>query len=177
MHVGIAYLRWRGKRSRHSRRMRTRNFTYLARGPCDVILTILCCRTNVACCWNNHDNGGSNHVFLQNFKIFYLKFHTKNAKLHIAYILVALPTNLCGVASVSLQWRHNEPDGVSNHQPRNCLLNRLYRHRSKKTSKLRVTGLCEGNSPVIGEFPAQRASNAENVSIWWRHHVKTGATR
>ena len=33
MHVGIAHLRWRGKRSRHSRRMRTRNFTYLARGP------------------------------------------------------------------------------------------------------------------------------------------------
>ena len=41
----------------------------------------------------------------------------------------------------------------------------------KKTSKLRVTGLCAGNSPVIGEFHAQRASNAENVSIWWRHHV------
>ena len=45
------------------------------------------------------------------------------------------------------------------------------RRRSKKTSKLRVTGLCEGNSSVIGEFPAQRASNAENVSIWWRHHI------
>ena len=44
------------------------------------------------------------------------------------------------------------------------------RRRSKKTSKLRVTGLCEGNSPVTGEFPAQRASNAENVSVWWRHH-------
>ena len=42
---------------------------------------------------------------------------------------------------------------------------------SKKTSKLRVTGLCVGNSPVTGEFPAQMASNAENVSIWWRHHV------
>ena len=42
--------------------------------------------------------------------------------------------------------------------------------RSKKTLKLRVTGLCVGNSPVTGEFPAQRASNAENVSIWWRHH-------
>ena len=40
----------------------------------------------------------------------------------------------------------------------------------RKTSKLRVTGLCEGNSPVTGEFPAQRASYAENVSIWWRHH-------
>ena len=42
--------------------------------------------------------------------------------------------------------------------------------RPKKTPKLCVTGLCEGNSPVTSEFPAQRASNAENVSIWWRHH-------
>ena len=48
----------------------------------------------------------------------------------------------------SLQWRHNERDGVSNHQPRYCLLKRLFRRRSKKTSKLRVTGLCEGNYPV-----------------------------
>ena len=38
-----------------------------------------------------------------------------------------------------------------------------------------VTGLCEGNSPVTGEFPVQRASNAENVSIWWRHHDITSA--
>ena len=52
-----------------------------------------------------------------------------------------------------------------------CLLNRLFRRRSKKTSKLRVTGLCAGNLPVTSEFPAQMASNAENVSIWWRHHV------
>ena len=44
------------------------------------------------------------------------------------------------------------------------------RRRLKKTSKLRVTGLCEGNSPGTGEFPAQMASNTENVSIWWRHH-------
>ena len=72
--------------------------------------------------------------------------------------------------SFTLQWRHNERDGVSNHQPHHCLLNRLFRHRSKKTPKLRVTGLCVGNSPVTGEFPAQRASNAENVSIWWRNH-------
>ena len=47
---------------------------------------------------------------------------------------------------------------------------RLFRRRSKKTSKLRVTGLCMGNSPGTGEFPAQMASNAENISIWWRHH-------
>ena len=72
--------------------------------------------------------------------------------------------------SYPLQWHHNERDCVSNHQPRDYLRNRLFRHRSKKTSNLRVTGLCEENSPVTGEFPAQRASNAENVSIWWRHH-------
>ena len=51
----------------------------------------------------------------------------------------------------SLQWRRNEHDGVSNHQPHDCLLNCLFRHRSKKTSKLPITGLCEGNSPVTGK--------------------------
>ena len=71
----------------------------------------------------------------------------------------------------SLQWRHNDHDGVPNHHRLDCLLNRLLRRRSKKTSKLRVTGLCEGNSPVAGEFPAQSSSSAENVSIWWRYHV------
>ena len=28
-----------------------------------------------------------------------------------------------------LQWRHTGPDGVSNHQPYDCLLNRLFRRR------------------------------------------------
>ena len=51
-------------------------------------------------------------------------------------------------AKCSLQWSHNGCDGVSNHQPHHCLLNRLFRRRSKKTPKLRVTGLCAGNSPV-----------------------------
>ena len=59
---------------------------------------------------------------------------------------------------------------VSDHQPHDCFLNGLFRRRSKKTSKLRVTGFGAGNSPVTDEFSAQRASNAENVSIWWRHH-------
>ena len=45
------------------------------------------------------------------------------------------------------------------------------RRRSKRTSKLRVTGLCEGNSPVTGEFPTQRSRNAENVPIWWHHQA------
>ena len=68
------------------------------------------------------------------------------------------------------QWRHNGRDGVSNHQPHDCLLNRLFRRRSKKASKLCVTGPRAGNLPVTGEFPAQMASSAENVSIGWRHH-------
>ena len=71
----------------------------------------------------------------------------------------------------SSQWCHNERDGISNHQTHDCLLNCLFRHRSKKMWELCVTGLCEGNSPVTGEFPSQKASNAENVSIWWHHHV------
>ena len=45
-----------------------------------------------------------------------------------------------------------------------------WRRWSKKTSKLHVTGLCEGNSQVTGDFPTQRVSNMKNVSIWWCHH-------
>ena len=71
----------------------------------------------------------------------------------------------------SLLSRHNGCDGVSNHQPHDCSLNRSFRSRPKKISKFRVTGLRAGNSPVTGEFPAQMASNAENVLIWWRHLV------
>ena len=66
---------------------------------------------------------------------------------------------------LTLQWRHIEHDSVSNHQPHDGLLNHLFRRRSKKTSKLRVTGLCAGNSPVTVEFPVHRASNSENVSF------------
>ena len=71
---------------------------------------------------------------------------------------------------MSLRWRHDWRDGVSNHQPRDCSLNCLFRRRWRKTSKLRVTCLFEWNSLVTGEFLAQRASNVENVCIWWHHH-------
>ena len=77
----------------------------------------------------------------------------------------------CQIGLTPLHWRHNGCDSVSNHQPHHHLLNRLFRRRTKETSKLRVTGLCVGNSPETGEFPAQMASNAENVSIWWRYHA------
>ena len=47
----------------------------------------------------------------------------------------------------TIHWRHNGRDCVSNHQPHDCLLNRLFGRKSKKISKLCVTGLCAGNSP------------------------------
>ena len=69
---------------------------------------------------------------------------TRHWTVHSVYATCAF----YGIGRCTLQWRHNERDGVSNHQGLDCLLNRLFRCRSKKTSKLRVTGLCEGNSPV-----------------------------
>ena len=56
-------------------------------------------------------------------------------------------SHVCGCEFMTLQWRHNALDGVSNHQLHGCLLSRVFRLRSKKTSKLRVTGPCVGNSP------------------------------
>ena len=69
-------------------------------------------------------------------------------------------STLLHALALSLCRHHNGRDSVSNHQPHHCWLNRLFRRRSKKTSKLRATG----------EFSAQMASIAENVYIWWRHH-------
>ena len=72
----------------------------------------------------------------------------------------------------TLQWRHIGRDIVSNHPPQDGLY-RLFRRRTNEISKLRVTGLCIGNSAKTSEFPAQMASNAENVSIWWGDHDYT----
>ena len=70
----------------------------------------------------------------------------------------------------TLQWRHDRRDGVSNHQPQDCLLNRLFWRRSKKTSKHRVTDPCAGNSPGPVNSPHKWPVTRKNVSIWWRHH-------
>ena len=66
---------------------------------------------------------------------------------------------------LSLRWRYNGRDSVSNHQPHDCLLNRLFRRRSKKTSKLRVTGLCAHKWPVTRKmFPF------DDVIMWYSNH-------
>ena len=106
------------------------------------------------------------HVTTTSLKIGYRKFYKTGCAI---FKLVAI--------TATLRWRHNGRDGVSNHQPHHYLLNRLFRRRSKKASKLCVTGLCARNSPGTGEFPAQMASNAGNIFIWWRHHEMTGYQR
>ena len=67
-----------------------------------------------------------------------------------------------GCNPLTLRWRHNGSDGVSNHQHHHCLLSRLFRRRSKKISKLRVTGLC------AGEFTGDRRIPRTNLmtSSW-----------
>ena len=85
-----------------------------------------------------------------------LWFHT-SWNLHLPEITCMVYTAYCQICLCPWQmlnvrvslfwWRHNDHDSVLNHQPQDCLLNRLFRRRSKKTSKLRVTGLCVGNSP------------------------------
>ena len=47
----------------------------------------------------------------------------------------------------------------------------VYSAQIKVSIKAPRHWLLWGYSPVTGEFPAQRASNAEKVSIWWRHHA------
>ena len=58
----------------------------------------------------------------------------------------SLELALVASTNQALHWRHNDHDDVSNHQPHGCLLNCLFRRRSKKTSKLCITDLCAGNS-------------------------------
>ena len=79
-----------------------------------------------------------------------------------------LPTSSIKMTSYWARWRLKPPASPLFTQPF------IFERRSKKTSKLRVSGFCVGNSPWTGEFPAQMASNAENISIWCRHHSRSG---
>ena len=123
-----------------------------------------CLSTITACCQNV--SGQLSNIVLEkrlansfSFLCYAQDTTCQNSWAPSCLIRVCLPIRL---PTKPLHWRHNEHDGVSNHQPHGCLFNRSFGRRSKKTSKLRVTG--------TGEFPAQRASNTENVFIWWRHH-------
>ena len=112
----------------------TNRFTSLS-VPCDISF----------CCFLRRSNAILfNYWFLQG----------RNVMLTSAYFICSLYDSWnvrrsAGRVPVpfTLQWRHNDHDDVSNHQPHGCLRNRLFRRRSKKTSKFRVTGFCVMNSP------------------------------
>ena len=95
--------------------------------------------------WNVMQNGSTRNTVDPNFFSIYL-FLSYIIKESVVIVLLSY-RSWCSGWNTTSQWRHNDHDGVKNHQPHGCLFNRLFRHRSKKTSKLRVTGLCAGNSP------------------------------
>ena len=113
-----------------------------------------------------------------------------NPSWHLANITVWV-VSTCKSATITilltntLHWRHNDFDSVSNHQPHGCLFNPLFRRRSKKTSKLRVTGLCRGNSPgsvnsphkgpvMRKMFPFDDVIMIFIVTQWWMQRVHVG---
>ena len=76
--------------------------------------------------------------------------------------------------NMTTQWRHSKRGGVSNHRRLDCLLNRLFRRRSKKTSKPSVTDLCEGNSPVIPLTKGQQREKCFHLMTSSWNHIKRG---
>ena len=122
--------------------------------------------------WSQQQAAGSLELIKKMYPYPSELFHWHWGNHGISPVLIKWPWNtyMKSTSMHGVQWHHNGHDGVSNHQPHHCLLNYLFRCRSKKTSKLCITGLCQWNSLVTGEFPAQRASNVQNVSIWWFHH-------
>ena len=79
--------------------------------------------------------------------------------------------NCCRTKSIqSLQWRHNGRDGVSDHQPHHCLLNRLFMRRSKKTSSSASLAFVRGINRRPVNSPQKWPVTQKKVSIWWHHH-------
>ena len=95
--------------------------------------------------WQSNDCPSASKATLMNMDKYFMCIHYEG--LHNHYKAKHNKTVCIFLGIYSLRWRHNDHTGVSNHQPHGRLLNRFFRRRSKKTSKLRVTGLCAGNSP------------------------------
>ena len=85
------------------------------------------------------------------------------------------------IFSYTLQWCQNERQGVSCHRRLDWLIKPLFRRRSKKISKLRITGLCEENPPGNSDssrkgpvtqkmFPFDGVVMTSDIS-WWRNDI------
>ena len=166
MHAGIANPRRRVKRSRHPRRMRNPQF---------YVSYMVTCPTDCGLFWQAVDVGGSMfvHVFGAYFGIAMGAVMAKNDDVEeqdhkagpVYHSELFSMIGECHEGVKTLLWRHNACDAVSNHRRVDCLLNLLFRRRSKNTSKLRVAGLLKGSPTVTGAFPLQRTSNAEMFSF------------
>ena len=109
-------------------------------------LSIIPLGPNISDIWMKIQQSSLNKMHL---KMSYAKWrpfhHVLNILSYILnYILQLDQLTVWRERPIPLEWRHNERDSVSNHQPHDCLLNRLFKRRSKKTTKCRVTGLCVG---------------------------------
>ena len=71
---------------------------------------------------------------------------------------ICFATDIAGCALCTLQWRHHGQIGVPNHQPHDCLLNRLFRRRAKKTSNLRV------KSSQVKKFYCNKILNIHGIT-------------
>ena len=101
------------------------------------------------------------------------KYHYTRGLVPTQYKAQYIHIYICDIAPFPYHYNDVIMSAIAsqNHRHLDCLLNRLCRCRWKIASKLRVTGLCEGNPPVTGGFPSQKSSIAENISIWIRDQV------
>ena len=95
------------------------------------------------------------HIYDNSEAMYYVLYITPTVFFHIVF------SKWDRYVKWPLQSLHNERYGVSHHRRFDCLLSRLFRRWSKKSSTLRVNGILRGE-PVTGGPPSQRASNPEN---------------
>ena len=79
----------------------------------------------------------------------------------------------CWEIHFPLQWRYNGHDDVSNQHCLDCSLftQTFVQAQIKENTKAMRHRTLWGEFTGSGEFPSQMDSNAENFSIWWRHHA------
>ena len=129
------FLRWSTSNAVHNWAVVLRNFRAYRR-YCHRIRKLQCPYFSLNDSGDKMKDDWLGAYVMKNVKCFYTR-----TNIATIYVLEQLP----------LQWRHNECDGVSDHRRLDCLLNRLFRLKSKESSKLCVTGLCGGihRWPVI----------------------------
>ena len=109
---------------------------------CPLLSAVSLC--NVCVDIRSHDGFSLDKDRKSIFSASYYHFHMTGANPQPVFIARSGNKSM---RHMSLHGRHNGHESVSNHQPHDCLLSRLFRRRSKKTSTLRVTALCVGYLP------------------------------